>query len=121
MSLGVPNSAEPEDEDESAVAPDNNHLLPKVNGCLNAKYCREVLHLPTRSSSQAMSGSFRRALSRAYGNEYNLPNIVQFGGGSAIQWCRKLSFTDRYVHFLDILSPSLRIYYVANQPHHLLH
>jgi hypothetical protein len=36
------------------------------------------------------------ALSIAYGNEYNMPNIVIFSN-SRFQWCKKLSFSDPYI------------------------
>ena len=53
-----------------------------------------TLGLPTRSSN--MSDAFNNALSIAYGNEYNMPNIVIFSN-SRFQWCKKLSFSDPYI------------------------
>jgi len=44
-----------------------------------------------------MSDAFNKALSIAYGNEYNMPNIVIFSN-SQFQWCKKLSFSDPDSH-----------------------
>ena len=78
-----------EDEDESLVVQDAGHKNPTVIGCIQAKYCRETLKLPTRSNN--MPDNFRRALSSAYGS-YDMPNIVQFRN-SNFQWCKKFTFT----------------------------
>ncbi|OXV06259.1 hypothetical protein Egran_05973 [Elaphomyces granulatus] len=54
-----------------------------------------TLGLPTRSSN--MSDAFKKGLSIAYGNEYNMPNIVIFSN-NRFQWCKKLSFSDPDSH-----------------------
>ena len=83
-----------DEEDDEWVLQDGKHLRPIVTGCIQAKYCHDTLGLPTRSSN--MSDAFNKALSIAYGNEYNMPNIVIFSN-SRFQWCKKLLFSDPYI------------------------
>jgi len=64
------------EDDDEWVLQDGKHLRPMVTGCIQAKYCHDTLGLPTRSSN--MSDTFSKALSIAYGNEYNMPDIVIF-------------------------------------------
>src|ERR1700722_8146226 len=47
-----------------------------------------------------MSDAFNKAFSIAYGNEYNMPNIVIFSN-SRFRWCKKLSFS-------HLISPILK-------------
>jgi hypothetical protein len=82
------------EDDDEWVLQDGKHLRPMVTGCIQAKYCHDTLGLPTRSSN--MSDTFSKALSIAYGNEYNMPDIVIFSN-SRFQWCKKLSFSDPYI------------------------
>jgi hypothetical protein len=76
--------------------PESNHLRPAAIGCIQTKYSQEQLNLPTRGA--LMSDEFKSMLRRAYQDDYKMPNIMHFGT-AAIQWCKKLSFTDRYVQF----------------------
>jgi hypothetical protein len=88
----LPQSEEIEDssEDDEDVKSDDQHRSPAAIGCIQAKFCRESLNLPTRATH--METAFRTALSEAYG-DYNMPNIVQFRNRK-FQWCTKFSFTD---------------------------
>ena len=65
-----------DDDSESrlSVVQDRYHLQPKAIGCLEPKYCREVLKLPTRSSedSAVMSEPFKAALREAYQSDYKV-------------------------------------------------
>jgi hypothetical protein len=76
------------DNDEDVLA-DPQHSAPNVTGCIAAKYCREVLSLPTRVSH--LDSTFIGLLAKAYGDYYGMPNIIKFSSGS-FQWCKKLSF-----------------------------
>jgi hypothetical protein len=87
---------EDDENDDIVIQGDDNHKRPSAIGCLQAKYCREELGLPTRSSDLALPPWFGRLLREAYGRDYNMPNIVHFGK-AAIQWCKKFSFFDRCV------------------------
>ena len=90
--LSLEGSLIPEtDEDDADVQSDHRHEHPKVIGCIQAKYCKEVLSLPTRTSQ--LSIEFSSLLSKAYGTYYGMPDIVKFSHGS-FQWCKKLSFSD---------------------------
>jgi hypothetical protein len=68
----------------SIVTEDINELHPMVAG--RAKYCQNTLSLPTLSSN--MSDAFSKTINIAYGNEYNMPNIVIFSN-NRFQWCKK--------------------------------
>jgi hypothetical protein len=74
-----------DEEGDEWVLQDGKHLCPMVTGCIRAKYCHDN-----------MSDAFNKVLSIAYGNEYNMPNIVIFSN-SRFQWCKKLSFSDPYI------------------------
>lgn len=96
------------DESQLSILEDTNHIRLAAIGCLQPKYCCEILELPTRSS--AMSAGFRGALWKAYNEDYQMPNIHHFSH-TAIKWCRKLSFTDRYIllqlHWVSYLSTNI--------------
>lgn len=67
------------------------HRRPAVIGCLQSRFCKEILKLPIRSSD--MTPNFKAELSQGY-RDYNLANIVSFAAGG-FQWCKKVSWTDR--------------------------
>jgi len=83
-----------DDEDEMDIQPDNLHLRPLAIGSIPAKYCKETLNVPTRSSK--LSDEFKSALAKAYAEDYHRPNIVGFSK-KVLLWSKKFSFTDRYV------------------------
>lgn len=58
--------------------------------------------LPLRSS--LMTEPFRRQLVSAYNKDYNINGITLLGGRSAIQYCKRVKFSDKYVP----LSPPAR-------------
>lgn len=80
-----------DDEPSQTILQDANHLKPSVFSRLKPMYCRNELGLPIRSS--AFLPVFRTRLRNAYGNDYNLPNIVHFGT-RGLTWCKKLGFMD---------------------------
>jgi hypothetical protein len=67
------------------------HKRPAAIGRIQPKYCKEVLKLPMYD--RQMSDQFKSGLRKAYADDYRLPNIYHFGH-TAIQWCKKLAFTD---------------------------
>jgi hypothetical protein len=79
------------DDDGTQVMPDAQHTQPTVLGCIQAKYCRDTLGLPTRNIN--MTAVFSRALAESYGRDYGMPHIISFPN-STFQWCKKLLFTD---------------------------
>jgi hypothetical protein len=89
--LPRPEEIEDPNEDDEDVKSDDQHRSPAAIGCIQAKFCRESLNLPTRAVH--METTFRTALSETYGYHYKMPNIVQFRN-SMFQWCTKFSFTD---------------------------
>jgi hypothetical protein len=84
-----------EEEDEYWIEPDKQHKKPSVIGCIAAKHYHKVFRLPTKCSEREdqMSQNFKNALSRAFREDYGMPNIVHFGSG-AIRWRKKLAFDD---------------------------
>ncbi|OXV08563.1 hypothetical protein Egran_03674, partial [Elaphomyces granulatus] len=80
-----------DDDDDEYVQPDSRHSQPTATGCIKAKYCKEVLALPTRVSH--LTAAFRNLLAKAYGEHYGMPNIIVFSHG-VFQWCKKFSFFD---------------------------
>ena len=69
-----------EDDPESRLSTvqDDDHLQPKAIGCLEPKYCREILKLPTRSSENEniMSTLFQIALREAYAFDYQVSEFL---------------------------------------------
>jgi len=55
-----------------------------------------------------MSDAFNKALSIAYGNEYNMPNIVIFSN-SWFRWCKKLSFSDPLASTIYVQNGRLQV------------
>lgn len=95
-----------EDEDFEGIEDDDKHQQLKVTGAIQAKYCREILGLPTRTTK--MSDSFKQGLRNAYATEYNAADIVNFPPGSLV-WSKKMSYTDLYVFPSLFCSPILSI------------
>jgi hypothetical protein len=60
---------------------------------LQNKYCREMLMLPT-CGAEAITAfpSFATQLRMALAQDYNMPNIFQFGS-KYFQWCKHVSFS----------------------------
>ena len=85
---------EDEDDDYTQVMPDAKHIQPTVLGCIQGKYCRDTLGLPTRNIN--MKAVFSKALTESYGRDYGMPHIISFSN-STFQWCKKVSFTDPLV------------------------
>ncbi|KAI9749068.1 MAG: hypothetical protein M4579_007019 [Chaenotheca gracillima] len=85
-----------EDADESSIPlfADNEHLDPAAQGCISMKFARETLGLPIRMTLDNISDTFARSLIQAYALDYNMPFAVELGR-LPLQWCKKLSFTDR--------------------------
>ncbi|KAN0083487.1 hypothetical protein V8E54_002575 [Elaphomyces granulatus] len=65
--------AEDDEESQMALTDDGGHICPAAIGCIQAKHAKEVLNLP---------------------NSYDMVNVIEFGK-VAIQWSKKLAFTDR--------------------------
>jgi hypothetical protein len=60
---------------------------------LQNKYCREKLMLPTRGTEAITAfPSFATQLRMALAQDYNMPNIFQFGS-KYFQWCKHVSFS----------------------------
>ena len=81
-----------EDESELFLQSDQTHIRPSTIGRIKPSYAEEKLGLPLRPAQ--MQPAFRQQLREAYKNDYQKPNIFEFGT-SVLQWCRKLSFLDR--------------------------
>jgi hypothetical protein len=86
---------ENDNDDDEDVQADKQHGRPAVTGCIQAKYCKDMLGLPTRTSH--LTTRFEILLSKAYGTYYNMLNIITFSQ-SSFQWCKKLSFFDPESH-----------------------
>jgi hypothetical protein len=84
--------AEDDEESQLTLTDDGGHICPAAIGCIQAKHAKEVLNLPVRTS--AMSDAFRKQLHAAFQNSYDMVNVIEFGK-VAIQWSKKLAFTDR--------------------------
>ena len=67
----------------SAIFEDDQHFQSHAIGCLEPKYCRNILKLSTRSS-KTMSRNFKTALKLVYRYDYAIFNLMHFGT-SAIQ------------------------------------
>ena len=63
------------------IVENDEHFQFNVIGCLELKYCRNVLKLSTRSSEnvQMMPRSFKTALAFVYQKDYAIPNLMHFG------------------------------------------
>lgn len=81
--------AEDDEESQMALTDDGGHICPAAIGCIQAKH---ALNLPVRTS--AMSDAFRKQLRAAFQNSYDMVNVIEFSK-VAIQWSKKLAFTDR--------------------------
>jgi hypothetical protein len=76
------------------VLGDTKHIWPLAIGAINVSYSRNTLRLPSRAVEA--SPEFLQLLSRSYGSDFGMPNIVAFRG-STFHWCTKLSFSDPLV------------------------
>jgi hypothetical protein len=89
----------PQDTEEdqlSSLLSDPFHHGITATARISAKYCREILRLPTHTSeSSTASLTFQGQLRDAFTLDYRMPNIIRLGG-RAIQWCKKLRFTSAY-------------------------
>lgn len=83
------------EEPSLEITPDEDHLRPAGLLCISPKYVVNELSLPVRPSKLPAADPFPRMLREAYTNDYNMPNLHQFGD-IPLQWCQKLCFTDRY-------------------------
>ena len=83
---------EQEDEDDWIVQSDKAHDHVTVTGCLTAKYCNEIMLVPTRpSDTNLMTPDFKFQLRTALAKGYGIPNVMHFGY-LWLQWCKKLTF-----------------------------
>ena len=88
---------DPLDEDEvlTGIQSDEHHVKVTATGCLQQKFCREVLRLPTRASAKSlMTSIFKSQLRKAFGLEYGIQNLTNFGT-RRFQWCKKVTFSSR--------------------------
>ena len=82
------------DESELALpAFDTTHSRPAAIACIQAKYAKDVLHLPMRTSQ--MSETFRKLFTSAY-IDYGMAHILEFGR-APLQWSKKVAIDDKYV------------------------
>ena len=81
---------------------DASHGLPAALGRLQARYIRQELSLPVRSSS--IDSVFQKKLRDAYRIDYGMPGIMHFGSAS-IPWSKKLSFNDPCVPKISSIFP----------------
>jgi len=84
--------AEDDEEPQMALIGDGGHICPAAIGCIQAKHAKEVLNLPVQTST--ISDAFRKQLRAAFQNSYDMVNVIEFGK-VAIQWSKKLAFTNR--------------------------
>ncbi|KAN0071370.1 hypothetical protein V8E54_010801 [Elaphomyces granulatus] len=84
--------AEDGEEPQMALTDDGGHICPAAIGCIRAKHAKEVLNLPVQTST--ISDAFRKQLRAAFQNSYDMVNVIEFGK-VAIQWSKKLAFTNR--------------------------
>jgi len=88
---------EDEEEDSMSLESDDHHRHVTATGCLSATYCKNVLQVPTCSSDSAlMTSSFESQLREALARDYRIPAVMHFGN-NRFQWCKKVSFTTRYI------------------------
>jgi hypothetical protein len=93
----ITEALDPLDEDEvlTGIQSDEHHVKVTATGCLQQKFCREVLRLPTRASSKSlMTPIFKSQLRKAFGLEYGIQNLTNFGT-RGFQWCKKVTFSSR--------------------------
>jgi hypothetical protein len=84
--------AEDGEEPQMALTDDGGHICLAAIGCIQAKHAKEVLNLPVQTST--ISDAFRKQLRAAFQNSYDMVNVIEFGK-VAIQWSKKLAFTNR--------------------------
>lgn len=83
----------PDEQDQAqvgSVCADDQHLQPATLEKLQAAYCRDTLHLPTRAS--IVTDVLRNEIKATYRQDYGI--IVSSMGARPIKWFKKISFTD---------------------------
>lgn len=81
-------------QNQMAIMGDTAHEKPLALTCLDRGYVRKELRWPLWPGELALNDPFSLLLQRAYETDYGEPNVVP-PRRVALQWCQKLSFTDR--------------------------
>lgn len=88
------NELEDDDEDSLSFKSYQNHLSPAVFRCIPPEAAITDFHLPVRLHQLQTLHPLKVGLREAYDRDYGMPDLIELGS-TPIQWCRKLSFTDR--------------------------
>lgn len=96
------NQDDMDNESRLSVPSDEQHEKPTALNCIDRTYVRE-LNWPLRIEDLPSDNAFVVMLEQAYHVDYNELNVT-CPRGVTLQWCQKLSFTDRSVIRYFLLS-----------------
>lgn len=85
-----------DDELKLKLPEDSTQYRPAAITCIQPKYAKDTLQLPTRPSQ--MSDNFRKLYTKAFKDDYGMTDIVEFGK-AVVRWSKKVAFDDRYVRY----------------------
>jgi hypothetical protein len=96
------NEKDDDDDDDAQVVPDAQHTQLTVLGCIQAKYCRDTLSLPTRNIH--MTTIFARALAEAYSTTIACPILSHSPAAHSSGAIRFPSLTREYSLYRTFLT-----------------